>query len=66
MRSSIHIYIKEKLQVLSFILIPLIRRCPFQRILTSFVLYKEFCCTFCPLDLTQLDFLVKSCHPRVF
>ncbi|MFS8022888.1 hypothetical protein Hanom_Chr16g01444811 [Helianthus anomalus] len=42
----------EKLQVLSFIFIPYFRRCPFRRILTSFALYREFCCMFCPLTLT--------------
>ncbi|MFS7951236.1 hypothetical protein Hanom_Chr07g00592551 [Helianthus anomalus] len=52
----------EKLHVLSFILTPFCRRCPFQRILTGCVLYKEFCCTSCPLALTQLVFLVKYGH----
>ncbi|MFS7986865.1 hypothetical protein Hanom_Chr11g01015281 [Helianthus anomalus] len=45
-------YIKEKLHVLSFILTPFYRRCYFQRILTGFALYREFCCMFCPLTLT--------------
>ncbi|MFS7975737.1 hypothetical protein Hanom_Chr10g00884241 [Helianthus anomalus] len=52
----------EKLHVLSFIFIPFCRRCPFQRMLTGFALYKEFCYTFCPLTLTQLDFCVKYDH----
>ncbi|MFS7975264.1 hypothetical protein Hanom_Chr10g00878441 [Helianthus anomalus] len=55
----------EKLQVLFFIFISCFRRCPFQRISISFALYKEFCCTFCPLTLTSLDFLVKFGHAQV-
>ncbi|MFS7898305.1 hypothetical protein Hanom_Chr06g00524631 [Helianthus anomalus] len=55
-----------KLQVLSFILIHFFRLSPFQRILTGFALYRENCYTFCPLALTQLDFLVKSGYLRVF
>ncbi|MFS8015647.1 hypothetical protein Hanom_Chr15g01359161 [Helianthus anomalus] len=57
--------IKEKLHLLSFIFIPFYRRCPFQRILTGFTLYKKFCYTLCPLTLTQLNFLVKSSHVQV-
>ncbi|MFS7934035.1 hypothetical protein Hanom_Chr05g00386771 [Helianthus anomalus] len=56
---------KEKLHVLSFILTPFCRLCLFQRILTGFALYREFCCTFCPLTLTQLDFFVKSHHVQL-
>ncbi|MFS7981607.1 hypothetical protein Hanom_Chr10g00952971 [Helianthus anomalus] len=56
----------EKLQVLSFIFIVLYKRCPFFQVLTGGVLYREFCCKFCPLSLTQLDVFVKSDYPRVF
>ncbi|MFS8018538.1 hypothetical protein Hanom_Chr15g01393221 [Helianthus anomalus] len=55
----------EKLQVLSFIYIPLFRRCPFQRILTGFALYREFCCKLRPSNLTQLNFSVKSYYTWV-
>ncbi|MFS7963184.1 hypothetical protein Hanom_Chr08g00735101 [Helianthus anomalus] len=58
--------ILEKLHVLSFIFIPFFRRCPFQRILTGFVLYKEFSYMFCPLTLTKLIFFVKTGYSRVF
>ncbi|MFS7966702.1 hypothetical protein Hanom_Chr09g00776871 [Helianthus anomalus] len=55
----------EKLHVLSFILYPFYRRCPFQRILTGFALYREFYFTFSSLPLTQLNFLVKSGYVQV-
>ncbi|MFS7978039.1 hypothetical protein Hanom_Chr10g00910981 [Helianthus anomalus] len=56
----------DKLHVMSFILTTFYRRCPFQRVLTGFALYREFCCTLHSLALTQLDFLVKSDYLRVF
>ncbi|MFS7974451.1 hypothetical protein Hanom_Chr09g00868931 [Helianthus anomalus] len=40
------------------------RRCPFGQKLTGAVLYLSKSCTFCPLCQTQLEFLVKSGHPR--
>ncbi|KAJ0521866.1 hypothetical protein HanIR_Chr10g0475941 [Helianthus annuus] len=49
-------------QGLSFIFIPIFRRCPLCLKLTSFVLYVFISYTFCPLGLTQLVFLVKFGH----
>ncbi|MFS7964348.1 hypothetical protein Hanom_Chr08g00749201 [Helianthus anomalus] len=75
MCTTIFLYIKsgenwyakkmDKLQVLSFILTPFCRRCPFLRIVTGSFLCSEFCYTFGPLTLTQLDFFVKSHHVQV-
>ncbi|MFS8025149.1 hypothetical protein Hanom_Chr16g01471521 [Helianthus anomalus] len=53
---------KSKLQVLSFMFTSNFRRCPFGQKFTGGVLYLPKSCTFCPLDQTQLDFLVKSSH----
>ncbi|MFS7979103.1 hypothetical protein Hanom_Chr17g01587541 [Helianthus anomalus] len=56
------IYIKSKLQVLSFIFVSNCRPCPFPLNLMSFVLNVTKFCTSYPLDQTKLDFLVKYDH----
>ncbi|MFS7965727.1 hypothetical protein Hanom_Chr09g00765581 [Helianthus anomalus] len=65
-RMAFNSYIKmeSELQILSFIFIPICRRCPLCLNLTSFVLNVLKSYTFYPLDLTQLIFLVKSDHPK--
>ncbi|MFS7984256.1 hypothetical protein Hanom_Chr11g00984371 [Helianthus anomalus] len=55
-------YKKSKLQVLSFMFTSNCRRCPLAQKLTGFVLNVLKSCTLCPLDQTQLDFLVKYGH----
>ncbi|KAJ0602391.1 hypothetical protein HanRHA438_Chr03g0139271 [Helianthus annuus] len=57
-----NIRFKSKLQVLSFMFTSNFRRCPFGQKLTGAVLYLSKSCTFCPLEQTQLEFLVKSDH----
>ncbi|MFS8003000.1 hypothetical protein Hanom_Chr13g01208731 [Helianthus anomalus] len=52
----------SKLQVLSFMFTSNCRRCPLAQNLTSSVLNVPKSCTLCPLDQTQLNFLVKSGH----
>ncbi|MFS7955528.1 hypothetical protein Hanom_Chr07g00643741 [Helianthus anomalus] len=42
------------------------RRCPLGKKLTSFVLYVPKSCMLCPLDQTQLIFLVKYDHQGYF
>ncbi|MFS7982967.1 hypothetical protein Hanom_Chr11g00968971 [Helianthus anomalus] len=54
--------IKSEFQGLSFIFIPIFRRCPLCSKLTSFVLYVFISYTFCPLGLAQLVFSVKFGH----
>ncbi|MFS7943389.1 hypothetical protein Hanom_Chr06g00499751 [Helianthus anomalus] len=44
---------------------PNCRRCPFFQNFTGGVLNLSKSCTLCPLGQIQLDFLVKSDHPRV-
>ncbi|MFS8010649.1 hypothetical protein Hanom_Chr14g01299531 [Helianthus anomalus] len=56
----------SKLQVLFFTFTSNFRRCSLSQNLTGAVLYVSKSCTFCPLGQTQLDFLVKSGHPRAF
>ncbi|MFS7980497.1 hypothetical protein Hanom_Chr10g00940121 [Helianthus anomalus] len=46
--------------------VPNCRRCHLTSKLTGFVLNVSKSCMLCPLALTQLDFLVKSCHVRAF
>ncbi|KAJ0647091.1 putative protein S-acyltransferase [Helianthus annuus] len=58
----IYFYICSEFQGLSFIFIPIFRRCPLCSKLTSYVLYVFISYTFCPLGLTQLVFSVKFGH----
>ncbi|MFS7894032.1 hypothetical protein Hanom_Chr00s001283g01678931 [Helianthus anomalus] len=46
--------------------VPNFRRCPLPLKLMSFILNVCKCCTLRPLWQTQLIFLVKFDHPRVF
>ncbi|MFS7900198.1 hypothetical protein Hanom_Chr00s099417g01803101 [Helianthus anomalus] len=55
----IYIY---KLQVFSFMFISNFRRCPFGQKFAGGVLYLSKSCTFCHLNQTHLDFLVKYSH----
>ncbi|MFS7963960.1 hypothetical protein Hanom_Chr08g00744451 [Helianthus anomalus] len=48
--------------ILSFMFTSNCRRCPLAQKLTGFVLYVSKSCMFCPLSLTQSDFLVKYGH----
>ncbi|MFS7998239.1 hypothetical protein Hanom_Chr12g01151371 [Helianthus anomalus] len=53
----------SKLQVLSFTLFTSnCRRCPFGQKFTGGVLNLLKSCTLCPLDETQLEISVNSCH----
>ncbi|MFS7909591.1 hypothetical protein Hanom_Chr02g00096371 [Helianthus anomalus] len=70
---DVYIYIfSSEFQGLSFIFIPIFRRCPLCLKLTRFVLDVFISYTFCPLGLTQLVFSVKfghmlcSLHMRAF
>ncbi|MFS8001109.1 hypothetical protein Hanom_Chr13g01186341 [Helianthus anomalus] len=56
----------SKLQDLSFMFVQNFWCCPLPLNLMSFVLNVCKCCTLRPLWQTQLNFLVKSDHPRVF
>ncbi|MFS8021403.1 hypothetical protein Hanom_Chr16g01427001 [Helianthus anomalus] len=56
------IFCWSELQILSFIYIPNCNRCPLPLKLMTFVLSVLKSYMFCPLNLTQLIFMVKSNH----
>ncbi|MFS7931457.1 hypothetical protein Hanom_Chr04g00356201 [Helianthus anomalus] len=59
---TFHNSLKSKLQVLSFMIVPNCRRCPFPLNLKSFVLSVSKSYTLHPLAPIQFDFLVKYGH----